>query len=206
MVPYDDEPTKNYPHHTEQTDNAPAGGYKVEDDDNLTESDLKRSFIFGNSHDDNPDQAGFESHGMGGQKFGESVENRSGDDLANPSRNAGYSNDYFKRTEPLEEHPEDNNFKPTNQEGEPDVNEGKEEVPGYREEPDQQKVGGVEAEPPGDHSASGDSSQYQEGTADSDGDRQKVGQDESDEQGKAYYKPEDDKGTPDYGSNSPENQ
>jgi hypothetical protein len=181
MVPYDDEPTKDYPHHTEQTDNAPAGGYEVKDDDNLDESDLKRT-IFG-GEDANPDKPGYESHGMGGQAFGEISETRSGDDLANPSR-----------TEPLQEHPENQNIKPQDQQGEPDMNQGKEEVPGYREEPDQQKVGGVEQ----------DNGVTQEGTSDADGDQQKVGQDDSDTPGTAYYKPEDDKGTPDYGSNSPD--
>jgi hypothetical protein len=96
----------------------------------------------------------------------------------------------------LQEHPENQNFKPQFQQGEPDMNEGKEEVPGYREAPDQQKVGGVEQ----------DNGRTQEGTSDSDGAAQKVGQDESDTPGTAYYKPEDDKGTPDYGSNSPDNQ
>jgi hypothetical protein len=190
MVPNDDEPTST----NTQSADAPAGGYKVEDDSNLEESDLKRTFFGGKDAD--PDRPGYESEGMGGEAFGEISETRSGDDLANPSRNAGYSNDYFKRTEPLQEHPENQNFKPKEQEGEPDMNEGKEEVPGYREEPDQQKVGGVEGEAPEQIT--------QEGTSDSDGDQQKVNQDESDTPGTAYYKPEDDKGTPDYGSNSPD--
>src|SRR5205823_8765196 len=105
MTPYDDEPTKDYPHHTEQTDNAPATAYKVDDDDNKEEKDLKRSYLFGTSEDKDPDHTGYESHGMGGQNFGEPNVTRSGDDPANKSRNAGYHNDYFKRTEPLEEHP-----------------------------------------------------------------------------------------------------
>ncbi|MFD1256746.1 hypothetical protein ACFQ3S_08050 [Mucilaginibacter terrae] len=194
MVPNDDEPTQDYPHASEQPAHAPAGGYKVEDDDNLEEKDLKRSFLGG--EDANPNQHGYESHGMGGESFGEINETRSGDDLANPSRNAGYTNDYFKRTEPLQEHPENQNFKPVEQEGEPDMNQGKEEVAGYREAPEQQKVGGVED----------DHNQTQEGTSDNDGDQQKVNQDDSDTPGTAYYKPEDDKGTPDYGSHSPENK
>jgi hypothetical protein len=191
MLPNDDE---NSPNYARSADAPAAGGYKVEDDSNLEESDLKRTFFGG--EDANPDKPGYEAEGMGGQAFGEISETRSGDDLANPSRNAGYSNDYFKRTEPLQEHPENQNFKPKEQEGEPDMNEGKTEVPGYREEPDQQKVGGVEGEAP--------EQVTQEGTSDSDGDQQKVNQDESDTPGTAYYKPEDDKGTPDYGSNSPD--
>jgi hypothetical protein len=199
MLPNDDEPTQDYPHGGKHPESAPAGGYKVEDDDNLEEKDLKRTFLGG--EDANPDQPGYESHGMGGESFGEVSETRSGDDLANPSRNAGYSNDYFKRTEPLQEHPENQNFTTKEQEGEPDMNQGKEEVPGYREDPEQQKVGGVEVEGVED-----DHNTTQEGTSDSDGDQQKVNQDDSDTPGTAYYKPEDDKGTPDYGSNSPDNQ
>lgn len=183
MVPYNDEPT--------DSTNATARAYKVEDDSNLEEKDLKRT-VFG-GEDANPDQPGYESHGMGGENFGENNVTRSGDDLANPSRNAGYSNDYFKRTEPLQEHPENQNFKPEAQQGAPKIDADEEEVPGYREDPEQQKVGGVEGEP------------IQEGTSDADGDQQKVNQDDSDTPGTAYYKPEDDKGTPDYGSHSPEN-
>ncbi len=191
MIPDNREPTQ----FNQQSNDATANAYKVEDDTNLEEKDLKRT-IFG-GEDANPDKPGYESHGMGGESFGEINENRSGDDLANPSRNAGYSNDYFKRTEPLQEHPENQNFTPEEQEGEPDMNQGKEEVPGYREDPEQQKVGGVESD---------DHNKTQEGTSDNDGDQQKVNQDDSDTPGTAYYKPEDDKGTPDYGSNSPDNK
>ena len=193
MLPNNDEPIADNTNQAGEPTSAKAGGYKVEDDDNLEEKDLKRT-IFG-GEEANPDQHGYESHGMGGHSFGEISETRSGDDLANPSRNAGYTNDYFKRTEPLQEHPENQNFTPKEQEGEPDMNQGKEEVPGYREDPEQQKVGGVEND---------DHNKTQEGTSDSDGDQQKVNQDDSDTPGTAYYKPEDDKGTPDYGSNSPD--
>jgi hypothetical protein len=63
-----------------------------------------------------------------------------------------------------------------------------EQVAGYREAPEQQKVGGVDA----DASEQETSSQQEQ-------------QQTEDEQGTAPYDPEDDKGTPDYGSNSPEN-
>ncbi len=221
MVPYDDEPTKDYPHHTEQTANPPATAHKVDDDDNLDEKDLKRSYLFGDSEDKNPDRKQYESHGMGGQSFGQDNVVRSGDDPANPSRNAGYDNDYFKRTEPLEEHPDNQNFKPTAQEGEPDPNMGKEEdVPGYREAPEQQKVGGVDPSQGGDHSAGSNANeQYQGGTADNDGNSNRnaqvdgeletkgtgiAGENNQSEDGQADYKPEDDEGKPDYGSHSPE--
>ncbi|MES2809400.1 MAG: hypothetical protein V4619_12280, partial [Bacteroidota bacterium] len=52
-----------------------------------------------------------EGQPMGGQNFGEKNVTPSGDDKNNPSQNAGYSNAYFKRTEPAEEHTESNNFK-----------------------------------------------------------------------------------------------
>ena len=61
-----------------------------------------------------------EGQPTGGQKFGEENNTPSGDDKNNPSQNAGYSNEYFRRTEPSEEHPESTNFKPEDQEGEPD--------------------------------------------------------------------------------------
>jgi hypothetical protein len=43
----------------------------------------------------------------------------SGDDKNNPSQLAGYTNGYFKRTEPSDEHPENTNFKAEHQDGEP---------------------------------------------------------------------------------------
>jgi hypothetical protein len=61
-----------------------------------------------------------EGEPMGGQKFGESSNTYAGDDKNNPSQNAGYTNEYFRRTEPSEEHPEDSNFKVKDQEGSPD--------------------------------------------------------------------------------------
>ncbi len=61
-----------------------------------------------------------EGQPMGGQKFGESSNTYAGDDKNNPSQNAGYTNEYFRRTEPSDEHPEDSNFKVKDQEGSPD--------------------------------------------------------------------------------------
>jgi hypothetical protein len=53
-----------------------------------------------------------EGQPMGGQNFGKNNVTPSGDDKNNPSQNAGYTNAYFRRTEPAEEHTESNNFKP----------------------------------------------------------------------------------------------
>jgi hypothetical protein len=220
--PYDEEPTQNYPHHTEQTSNPPVSITKVEDDDGIEEKDLKRSFLFGDSNDKDPDNKGYESHGMGGQSFGEPNVTRSGDDAANTSQNAGYDNDYFKRTEPLEEHPENNNFKPAEQAGAANTNmeqgEKSQNDTGYREAPEQEKVGGGEPQVDSNTNPNGTGGQEtQTGTADNDGTSgQKVdgelqtkgtGQITEDNQndGKADYKPEDGHG-PDYGSNSPEQE
>lgn len=87
-------------------------GYHVEDDNNLEEKDLKRNYLFGSSEDADANQPGMEGEGYGGHNFGKTVVTTSGDDPANPSQNAGSTNPYFKRTEPSEEHPENNNFKP----------------------------------------------------------------------------------------------
>ncbi len=61
-----------------------------------------------------------EGQPMGGQKFGESGNTYAGDDKNNPSQNAGYTNEYFRRTEPSDENTEEINFKVKDQEGSPD--------------------------------------------------------------------------------------
>ena len=113
--------------------------YRVEDDDNEDEKDLTRF------DDKRPISEG---EPMGGQNFGSNNVTRAGNDPANPAKNSGNSNGYFKRTEPAEEHPENSNFKPGEQavynEGTVD-NDGeaddKPNIPGPGELPDQQKVG-----------------------------------------------------------------
>ena len=97
--------------------------YRVDDDDNLEEKDLKRSSLFGGSDEKKTDAKGMEGKGMGGENFGKNNLTPSADDEANPSQNAGYSNDYFKRTEPAEEHPENSNLKSEQQSGEPDYSQ-----------------------------------------------------------------------------------
>ncbi|MEO6151258.1 MAG: hypothetical protein ABIN95_00295 [Mucilaginibacter sp.] len=92
--------------------------YRVEDDDNLKEESLKKTFLGGEMKD--ADQPGMESHGAGGEKFGEENLTTAGDDKNNPSQHAGYTNGYFARTEPSDENPQNNNFKDGDQQGEPD--------------------------------------------------------------------------------------
>jgi len=97
--------------------------YRVEDDDNIEEKDLRRTtFMFG-TEEKNGEEPGMEGNPAGGQRFGENSSTPSGDDKNNPSQNAGYSNEYFRRTEPLDEHPENVNFKDANQLGQSNYSE-----------------------------------------------------------------------------------
>ncbi|MEO8887254.1 MAG: hypothetical protein ABI367_14405 [Mucilaginibacter sp.] len=93
-----------------------------------------------------------EGQPMGGQNFGKNNNTPAGDDKNNPSQNAGYSNAYFARTEPLEEHPEDTNFKAPYQDGEPDYSSAQ---PYAQEQSDQ--TGNIKPS---------SNSSYTEGTAD----------------------------------------
>ncbi|WP_295769135.1 hypothetical protein [uncultured Mucilaginibacter sp.] len=137
-----------------------AHAYKVEDDNNLDEKALKaRNVIWGGEMAD-AETPGHESHGMGGHAFGEINETPSGDSPGNPSRNAGYKNEYFRRTEPAEEHPENQNFQPDHQEGAPDEYMGKEESPSFQAANDNKHEGGAEGNP----------DRIQEGTTYHDGD------------------------------------
>ncbi len=107
-------------------ENQKPDAYRIEDDHNLEEKDLKKGLLSGEEKD--VDAEGMEGKGMGGHRFGEESNTPSGDDENNPSRTAGYRNEYFRRTEPSDEHPENNNFKDPNQEGEPDYHQGKEDT------------------------------------------------------------------------------
>src|ERR1700761_2313484 len=89
----------------QQEQNKP-GGYRVADD-NIEEKQLHRNFLFG----DDKTKPVKEGTPMGGENFGKNNVTPAGDDKNNPSQNAGYSNAYFRRTEPSEEHPENSNFK-----------------------------------------------------------------------------------------------
>jgi len=108
--------------------------YRVDDGKNIEEKDLEKSYLFGKG-DFHPNPT--EGKGIGGKKFGEENKTPSGDDKNNPSRNAGYTNAYFARTEPSEEHPEDTNFKAQYQEGPPDYSKAQ---PQNTTEPKPEKV------------------------------------------------------------------
>lgn len=103
-----------------------ANAYTVNDEHGEEENDLKRSYLFGDA-EMKPVQEG---KGMGGESFGENNVTPSGDDKNNPSRDAGYSNAYFGRTEPLEEHPENSNFTPN---GENNYQEGTADYDGQKQ-------------------------------------------------------------------------
>ena len=138
--------------------------YRVEDDDNLEEKDLKRTYLFGDSKVKSTNDPGMEGQGMGGEHFGQNNLTPSGNDKANPSQNAGDNNAYFNRTQPSQEHPENSNFVARDQQGRPDVNKGDPNIPGPNEVPDQQKVGEGKTE-----NKPNPQQNYQEGTADNDG-------------------------------------
>ncbi len=91
--------------------------YRADDGDGVEEKDLEKTYLFGKG-DFHPHPT--EGQGIGGSNFGEENKTPSGDDKNNPSQNAGYTNAYFARTEPSDEHPENTNFKAAQQEGAPD--------------------------------------------------------------------------------------
>jgi hypothetical protein len=199
------------PEDTRQTEEAKPRAYRVEDDHNIEEKDLKRTFLFGNSEDKDPDQPGYEGEGMGGQSFQKNNVTPAGDDPANPSRNAGYANAYFKRTEPSEEHPENTNFKDAGQSGQPNYQQAQPKAEGNGQEGKEEQGDDAQYE-------NTDPNTYQEGTVDNDGkndesvnipgpgelpEQQEVGENNHSEPGEANYKPEYDEGKPDYGSKNP---
>ena len=122
-----------------EKDKGAPNAYRVDDDHNKEEKDLKRSGKMRPVSEGKP---------MGGQNFGSNNVISAGDDKNNPSRYAGYSNAYFKRTEPLQEHTESNNFVPSEKyvynEGTVDYDgesHDKPNIPGPGELPDWQYVG-----------------------------------------------------------------
>ncbi|PJJ79494.1 hypothetical protein [Mucilaginibacter auburnensis] len=104
---WDDNAETNKTPVQDNINNATANAYRVDSDDEVTEKDLTRSFL-----GDAERNEVREGQPMGGHSFGKSNVTPSGDDKNNPSQNAGYSNAYFARTEPSEEHPENSNFTP----------------------------------------------------------------------------------------------
>lgn len=106
---FEDQPEQNEPgayRDDKPEDDGAPNAYAVKDDEGVEEKDLKRSYLFGDA-EMKPVREG---QPMGGESFGQTILTPSGDDKNNPSRNAGYSNAYFGRTEPAEEHPENSNF------------------------------------------------------------------------------------------------
>jgi hypothetical protein len=93
--------------------------YRDDQGKHTKEKDLKRPFLFGDSQQKDRTAPGMEGEGMGGHKFGEDSAPPTGNAPNNPSQNAGDTNAYLSRTRPSEEHPENNNFKVEEQQGEP---------------------------------------------------------------------------------------
>jgi hypothetical protein len=154
MTTYNDSEEQNEPH-----------AYRVEDDDNLEEKDLRKTtFMFGSEEKDGT-EPGMEANGAGGERFGQNSSTPSGDDPNNPSQNAGYSNEYFKRSEPSEEHPEQNNFKDPNQLGQSNYTESSGAVPTGQS--DEENEG--PAKESSEENKQEQNTEYQEGTADNDG-------------------------------------
>lgn len=151
--------------YNDNNEQAKPNAYRIEDDSNLEEKDLRKTtFMFG-TEEKSGDEPGMEANGAGGQNFGENNNTPAGDDKNNPSQNAGYGNEYFKRTEPSEEHPEHNNFKDPNQLGQPN----------YTQATGAASTGQSDEENEGPELEESDDNKneqnlaYQEGTADNDG-------------------------------------
>ncbi|MBD1392133.1 hypothetical protein [Mucilaginibacter glaciei] len=130
--------------------------YQVDDDSNLEQKDLERNFLFGKSEEKSANEPDMEAEGTGGQRFGENNNTPSGDDKNNPSQNAGYSNAYFSRTEPSEEHPENSNFKDPNQSGQSNYTQANEAT----------KTGASDSENTDNEAQKQPEQSYVEGTAD----------------------------------------
>ncbi|ASU34045.1 hypothetical protein [Mucilaginibacter xinganensis] len=156
--------------------------WRVEDDKNLNEKNLERN-LYGKSESNMKPVK--EGQAMGGHSLGKNNNTPAGDDKNNPSQNAGYTNAYFARTEPAEEHPENNNFKVKNQEGSPDYTKAQPYANWNSESP---KPARPEERGDGENDRPHEESGYQEGTADNENepniagpnevpDQQKVGED-----------------------------
>jgi hypothetical protein len=141
--------------------------YRADDEDNLTEEDLQHGYPTSKDDVKKQDAPGMEGRGIGGQNFGENNLTPSGDDKANPSQNAGYTNEYFRRTQPAEEHPENSNFTDPNQVGQSNYDKAKDIDATKTSQPDKQPVNDTDKQtrPKKPHPQQ----PYQEGTADDDG-------------------------------------
>jgi len=172
-----------------QTQDKP-NAYRVDNGAGLDEKDLEKTFLFGKG--DNPANP-TEGKGSGGENFGQENLTPAGDDKNNPSQNAGYTNAYFARTEPADEHPEDSNFTAQNQDGAPDYSKAQTKNTMESADPKPEKVERGDGENDRPHPQEA----YKEGTDDNDGnsghnipgpnelpDQQKVGEDDRDSNNK----------------------
>ncbi|WP_121811998.1 hypothetical protein [Mucilaginibacter kameinonensis] len=149
----------------EQEENKP-NAYRIEDDSNEEEKDLKRKYLFGKSEMKSPEDEGMEGKGMGGQNFGQNNITPAGNDKDNPSQMAGDNNAYFNRIQPAEEHPENSNFKDPNQAGNANYSDAINASQNGRSDEDtgEEKTSDGKPNP---------QQPYQKGTADDDGDSDK---------------------------------
>jgi len=161
-----------------QTEAKPRGR-RIEEGNELTEDDLHLELFTATRT-----RPVMEGQPMGGQSFGKNNTTSPANDKNNPSRYAGTSNPYFNRTEPMEEHPEDSNFKDPDQLGRPDYDKARPDAFKNTSEPKPEKVERGNGENDRPHKGG---NEYQEGTADSEQtniagpnevpDQQKVGED-----------------------------
>ncbi|TFF30407.1 hypothetical protein [Mucilaginibacter psychrotolerans] len=151
----------------ETNQNNQPNAYQVKDDDNLEEKDLKRPFLFGGEDDAKTgDEPGMEGSPAGGQRFGHNSNTPSGDDKNNPSQLVGNNNGYMSRTEPSDEHPENNNFKDASQLGQPNYTQAADAANTGQSDTENTGPQKDNNEDKGNYNEAGLS--YQEGTADGD--------------------------------------
>jgi hypothetical protein len=154
---YNNNDVLNDKNQTKQAENK-ANATRVDDDSNLKESNLERNLYGKSENNMNPVKEG---QPMGGENFGKNSNTAAGDDKNNPSQNAGYTNAYFARTEPSEEHPEDSNFKAKDQDGAPDYDSAQPRLSADGDpKPEEPKRGN------GDNYKPHTEQPYQEGTVD----------------------------------------
>jgi len=171
---------------SEPEDDVKPNAWRVEDSDNLKEKDLEKNLLFSGKNKE-LNKPVREGQGAGGQNFGENNLTPAGDDKNDPSQNAGYTNAYFARTEPSEEHPEDTNFTAKHQDGRPDYDKAQSDKSTRNEAPKPEKPERGDGQKDHPHPQE----PYREGTADNEEtnipgpnelpDQQKVGEDTSDE-------------------------
>ncbi len=166
----------------ETQNNAQPTAVRIDDDSDLNEKSLERSFT---GKSEKPVKEGTAT---GGQNFGKNNVTPAGDDKNNPSRTGGYDNDYFARNEPSDEHPENSNFTSANQDGTPNYAAAQgSPVTSETPKPEPVERGNGENDRPHEQEP------YVEGTDDSDGenipgpgevpDQQKVGEEVDNESG-----------------------